>query len=90
MNAIVRHIRDIERVGGLRGTDIANVADVSKATVSRWLSGKAQPQPANELKLSEPSYITGRLDDLRRLHKRYTRHAKDHGEAGGRVIRNAY
>lgn len=63
MNAIVRYIQDIERIGGLRGTDIANVADVSKATVSRWLSGKAQPQPANELKLSELSYVIGRLDD---------------------------
>lgn len=63
MNAISRYISDIEEMGGLRGTDIANIADVSKATVSRWLSGKAQPQPKNELRLSDLYYIVGRLND---------------------------
>ena len=59
--AIAQYISDLEQKGGLRGTDIANLADVSKATVSRWLSGKAQPQPKNEILLSNLYYIVGRL-----------------------------
>ena len=60
-SAIARYITDLEKDGGLRGTDIANLADVSKATVSRWLTGKAQPQPKNEILLSNLYYIVGRL-----------------------------
>lgn len=59
--AIAQYISDLEQKGGLRGTDIANLADVSKATVSRWLSGKTQPQPKNEILLSNLYYIVGRL-----------------------------
>jgi len=60
-SAIARYITDLEKDGGLRGTDIANLADVSKATVSRWLAGKAQPQPKNEILLSNLYYIVERL-----------------------------
>ena len=59
--AIARYIIDLEKDGGLRGADIANLADVSKATVSRWLNGKAQPQPKNEILLSNLYYIVERL-----------------------------
>jgi uncharacterized protein (DUF2384 family) len=39
------------------------MASVSKATVSRWLSGKAQPVARNELLLSTLAYIVGRLEE---------------------------
>ncbi|MDE0406388.1 MAG: LacI family DNA-binding transcriptional regulator, partial [Alphaproteobacteria bacterium] len=33
---VVQFIERLQKVGGLKGTDIANFAGVSKATVSRW------------------------------------------------------
>lgn len=61
--AIPRFIGALEETGGLRGTDIANLTDVSKATVSRWRSGTAKPQPRNELILSDLYYIVSRLQE---------------------------
>ncbi|OED40205.1 hypothetical protein AB833_12305 [Chromatiales bacterium (ex Bugula neritina AB1)] len=61
--AISRYISELEAQGGLRGADIANLTDVSKATVSRWANGKAYPQPKNELRLSSLYYIVSRLQE---------------------------
>jgi transcriptional regulator with XRE-family HTH domain len=58
-----RYIDDLNDVGGLSGTDIANIADVSKATVSRWKSGSVKPQPNTQLVLSDLHYIVGRLSE---------------------------
>lgn len=59
--AIARYIEELEERGGLKGTDIANITDVSKATVSRWRTGTIKPQPKNGLILSDLYYIVGRL-----------------------------
>lgn len=64
MGAIARYIDELEDRGGLRGTDIANITDVSKATVSRWRSGAMKPHPRNELILSDLHYIVGRLSEF--------------------------
>ena len=61
--AISRYINDLEKIGGLKGTDIANLTNVSKATVSRWVNGQATPQPKNEIRLSDLFYIVGRFQD---------------------------
>ncbi|MSP49679.1 MAG: XRE family transcriptional regulator [Alphaproteobacteria bacterium] len=61
--AIARYIDDLRETGGLKGTDIANIADVSTATVSRWSTGKASPQPRTQLVLSDLHYIVSRLRD---------------------------
>lgn len=50
-NAIAKTIDDLRERGGLKGVDVANVTDVSKATVSRWTAGKAAPQPRTQLLL---------------------------------------
>jgi uncharacterized protein (DUF2384 family) len=60
---VARFIGELETQGGLRGTDIANMTDVSKATVSRWRSGTAKPQPDNELRISDLHYVVGRLQE---------------------------
>lgn len=62
--AVSRFIGELERSGGLRGTDIANITDVSKATVSRWKSGNAKPQPTNELRIADLYYVVGRLGEF--------------------------
>ena len=59
--AVARYIDELSEVGGLTGTDIANIAEVSKATVSRWRSGTIQPQPRTQLVLSDLYYVVDRL-----------------------------
>jgi hypothetical protein len=61
MQAVVRYIDDLKSEGGLKGTDIANIADVSPATVSRWIAGTHYPHPKTQLLLSDLHYIVGRL-----------------------------
>lgn len=61
--AVTRYIGELAEIGGLKGTDIANITDVSKATVSRWKAGDIKPQPKNELILSDLYYIVGRLNE---------------------------
>ncbi|HXW71672.1 MAG TPA: hypothetical protein VEK34_09545 [Methylocella sp.] len=59
---IARYLEDLQGVG-LKGTDVANVTDVSKATVSRWKAGAMKPHPRNELILSDLHYIVRRLEE---------------------------
>lgn len=84
MGAVARFLDELNTEGGLRGTDIANITEVSKATVSRWKSGDIKPQPRNELILSDLHYIVGRLreyyssDEIRTW--LYARHPQLNGE----------
>jgi uncharacterized protein (DUF2384 family) len=64
--AMPRYIEDLSELGGLSGTDIANIAAVSKATVSRWKTGSVRPQPNTQLVLSDLHFIVGRLGDYYR------------------------
>lgn len=63
VSSIARNLEEIETLGGLRGTDIANLTNVSKATVSRWRYGTAKPQPRNEMVLADLVYVVRRLQD---------------------------
>ncbi len=63
-NAVAKTIEDLRERGGLTGVDVANVADVSKATVSRWSTGKAAPQPRTQLILSDLRYVVDRLSEF--------------------------
>jgi uncharacterized protein (DUF2384 family) len=62
--AVARTIERIEATGGFKGTEIANITNVSKATVSRWRAGTIKPQPRNELILSDLDYIVDRLSEF--------------------------
>lgn len=64
VNAVAKTIEDLRERGGLRGVDVANVSDVSKATVSRWSAGKAAPQPKTQLLLSDLRYVVDRLSEF--------------------------
>lgn len=60
----VTHVlHELQSVGGLKGTDIANFADVSKATVSRWANCQKSPHPSTQRVLSDLHYIVMRLND---------------------------
>jgi len=54
---------DLRDRGGLKDIDVANIAEVSPATVSRWTSGKALPHPKTQLIISDLRYIVDRLSE---------------------------
>ena len=60
---VVQFIARLQRDGGLKGTDIANFTGVSKATVSRWSSGRKSPHPKTQLIMSDLSYVVMRLSE---------------------------
>lgn len=62
-SAVAQNIHALETEGALKGTDIASLVSVSKATVSRWRNGSATPQPDKELRLSDLLYVTRRLSE---------------------------
>ena len=60
---VVQFITRLQEDGGLKGTDIANFTGVSKATVSRWSSGRKSPHPKTQLIISDLSYVVMRLSE---------------------------
>ncbi len=60
---VARFLSALQSEGGLKGTDIANIADVSKATVSRWANGLKSPHPKTQLILSDLHYVVMRLSE---------------------------
>jgi len=62
--AVAAIIDDLRQRGGLKGTDVANIAAVSPATVSRWTSGASFPHPKTQLLISDLRYIVDRLAEL--------------------------
>ena len=60
---VAQFIQRLQSIGGLKGTDIANFTGVSKATVSRWSSGRKAPHPKTQLIISDLSYVVMRLGE---------------------------
>lgn len=60
-SVFAHYIEQLRESGGLKGSDIANIADVSEATVSRWSKATAMPHPRTQLVLSDLHYIVNRL-----------------------------
>ncbi len=81
---VVQFITGLRKVGGLKGIDIANFTDVSKATVSRWTNGQKKPHPRTQLILSDLHYIVMRLSDYYTADEirawLYARHPQLNGE----------
>jgi transcriptional regulator with XRE-family HTH domain len=63
-SAVAKIIEDLRSRGGLKGTDVANIASVSPATVSRWTAGKALPHPKTQLVISDLRYVVDRLAEF--------------------------
>jgi uncharacterized protein (DUF2384 family) len=60
---VPRYLDELQVVGGLKGTDIANITDVSKATVTRWKQGSTKPHTRTQFVLSDLHYVVGRLGE---------------------------
>jgi transcriptional regulator with XRE-family HTH domain len=63
-SAVAKIIEDLRDRGGLKGTDVANIAAVSPATVSRWTAGTASPHPKTQLLIADLRYIVDRLAEF--------------------------
>jgi transcriptional regulator with XRE-family HTH domain len=63
-SAVSKIIDDLRDRGGLKSTDVANIAAVSPATVSRWTAGKALPHPKTQLLISDLRYVVDRLSEF--------------------------
>ena len=59
--AVAKIVDDLRTRGGIKGTDLANITEVSQATVSRWAAGKASPHPKTQLVISDLKYVVDRL-----------------------------
>jgi uncharacterized protein (DUF2384 family) len=62
--AIARILEDLREHGGLQGKDVANIVDVSTATVSRWSHGIGTPNLRTQTIIAELRYVVDRLSDF--------------------------
>lgn len=63
-SAVAKTIDDLKDRGGLKGVDVANIAKVSKATVTRWSAGTHAPQPRTQLVLSDLRFVVDKLAEF--------------------------
>ncbi|MCH8858056.1 MAG: XRE family transcriptional regulator [Alphaproteobacteria bacterium] len=63
-NAVTKTLDSLKERGGLKGVDVANIAKVSKATVTRWSAGTHSPQPRTQLVLSDLRYVVDKLAEF--------------------------
>lgn len=63
-SAVSKILDDLKERGGLKGMDVANIASVSPATVSRWSSGNTFPHPRTQLLISDLRYVVDRLSEF--------------------------
>ena len=63
-SAVARVLDRLREDGGLQGKDVANIVQVSPATVSRWTHGKATPDLRTQTVIAELRYVVDRLADF--------------------------
>ncbi|MBV8119116.1 MAG: hypothetical protein JO081_04150 [Alphaproteobacteria bacterium] len=63
-SAVAKILDDLKELGGLKGVDVANIAAVSPATVSRWSAGSAHPHPKTQRLISDLRYVVDRLAEF--------------------------
>jgi hypothetical protein len=64
ITAVAKLIDELRERGALKGIDVANIAAVSPATVSRWAAGTSLPHPKTQLVISDLRYVVDRLAEL--------------------------
>jgi transcriptional regulator with XRE-family HTH domain len=54
-------VDDLRARGGLGGSDLATIAQVTPGTVARWAAGKAMPHPRTKQDISDLWCVVDRL-----------------------------
>ena len=62
--AVARILGDLRSRGGLQGKDLANIVDVSPATVSRWSKGAGTPSLKTQTVIADLRYVVDCLSDF--------------------------
>lgn len=62
--AVARILTELRAKGGLQSKDIANIVDVSPATVSRWSNDAATPSLETQTVIADLRYVVDRLSDF--------------------------
>ncbi len=62
--AVSRIIEGLRAQGGLQGKDIANIVNVSTATVSRWSNGNGSPSLKTQTVIADLRFVVERLSDF--------------------------
>ena len=90
-SAITRIVVELKSRGGLKSTDIANIALVSPGTVSNWTNGASRPDPGTQLMISDLRYVVDRLAEFYTSHEirlwLYAKHRLLEGERAVDLIR---
>ena len=63
-SAVTRILDDLEKHGGLKGSDVANIVNASRPSVSRWKTGKASPPLETQTIIADLRYVVDRLSDF--------------------------
>jgi Antitoxin Xre/MbcA/ParS C-terminal toxin-binding domain len=64
MSAIAKRLEVIQRKGGMKSVDIANVLGTTPETVSRWNQGRAFPRPTAREQIVHLEYVVDQLADF--------------------------
>lgn len=63
-NAVARRLDAIKGHGGVKAREIAELLDTTPETISRWQTGKAEPQPDRLNRLLTLEWVMDQLADL--------------------------
>lgn len=64
MSAVASRLDAIKDRGGIKGREIAQLLDTTPETVSRWNTGKTEPQPDRLQRLLALEWLLDQLSDL--------------------------
>ncbi len=62
--AVAGRLDSIKERGGIRSREIAQLLDTTPQTVSRWQTGRAEPQPESLRRLLELEWLVEQLGDF--------------------------
>jgi transcriptional regulator with XRE-family HTH domain len=62
--AVALRLANIRERGGIRQREVANLLDTTPQTVSRWQSGRVEPQPDRLQRLLTLEWLVGQLSEF--------------------------